>query len=96
MAKELICPHCKKGLSPAGGFEHDENLNMLCGHCKGVVYAATKEVEAKVKHLLQKTDTTQTWQRRDCLPIRMQQSSTIINSDPKPSSSYSGYEMYGD
>ena len=97
MAKELICPHCKKGIS-AGGFECDENLNMLCGLCKGVVFAAVKETEAKVKHLLVKPpDHTQTWQqqqKKDCLPIRMQPSSNINSSSS--SSLYSGFDFYGD
>jgi phage FluMu protein Com len=94
MAKEIICPHCKRGLAPSAGFDHDENLNMLCVHCKNVVFAASKETESKVKHLLYRSEGQQHWQKKDCLPIRMQPSSTIVNASPP--SLGGGYEMYGD
>lgn len=92
MAKDIVCPHCKKGLPPSGGFDHDENFNMLCVHCRGVVFAASKETESKIKHLLGKTEGQQYWQKKDCLPIKMQPSTTI-SLQP---SSYHGYEVYGD
>lgn len=74
-SKELICPHCKKALAPAGGFYHDADHNMFCGHCNGIVFAAVKSQEEKHRFALsggnKQDTTTYHWQKKELLPIKI-------------------------
>ncbi len=93
MAKEIICPHCKKGLHPANGFEHDADLNMLCNYCKLIIFPVSREVENKIKYTLQTSQSqVHSHYKKECLPIRLQNSPIVI----EPSTSHYGYEMYPD
>lgn len=65
--KEIVCPHCRKPLPPAGGFIHDDAHNILCSHCNGIVFGATKQAEDKVRSALNNC----AWHRKDCLPIKI-------------------------
>jgi len=83
--KDIICPHCKKLLSSVGGFYHDEEQNMLCICCNGVIFAATESQERRSKHAIQGNHHTSTayggynagssysWNRKELLPIRLTQ-----------------------
>ena len=65
--KEIVCPHCKKA-SPFGvGFDHDADLNFICGHCRKVMFAVTEAAEAELK----KVATGATYSRLVHLPIGM-------------------------
>ena len=49
--KDIICPHCKKPL-PLESFEHDEDLNFICNHCRKVVFGVTDQAEAELKKIV--------------------------------------------
>ncbi len=92
--KEIVCPHCKKAVAPAGGFYHDDALNMLCGLCNGVIFPATKQVEDKHKFTLQGGHAqhhSTNWCRRDCLPIKVNSTSVVIPTKSEPDDGLSGY-----
>jgi hypothetical protein len=93
--KELSCPHCKKTLSYAGGFHHDDSLNMLCGYCNGVVFPATKQEESRNRTALQGPAVAggTYWQRKDCLPIKVNNTTPPVSDNN--SVSQNGYEVYG-
>ncbi len=93
MAKEIVCPYCKKGL-PNNNLEYDEDLNLLCNYCRGVIFAATKELENKVKHLLQATQSS-SYYKKECYPIRMQNSPIVLDNSTTSPSHY-GYEAFAD
>lgn len=85
--KDIVCPHCKKLLSPVGGFYHDEEQNMLCVCCNGVIFAATESQERRSKYSIQGNHHTATtyspynggynnsqyWNKKELLPIRLTQ-----------------------
>lgn len=71
MIKDVTCPYCKKALT-IGAFEHDSDLNLICNHCRNVVFPTTKQVEESIKHILTSGANNLTnYQRRELLPIRM-------------------------
>jgi len=77
MIKDIICPHCKKALV-VGAFEHDDNLNLICNHCRCVVFPTSKQTEDKIKNvLITSSNSLSNWQRRDLLPIRMTTSPVV-------------------
>lgn len=77
--KELSCPHCKKPLPFGSGFEHDNELNFICFHCKKIVFGVTPKAEAELKrHVASATNSTSSvmgfysgGHRREPLPIRL-------------------------
>ena len=74
--KEIICCHCKKSISTTGGFYHDENLNMFCGNCNGLVFPVIKQLEDKHRLAFQQGNISpHDWYRKDALPIKINTSS---------------------
>lgn len=77
VTKEITCPHCKKALPFGEGFEHDEELNFICSHCRKVVFGITDSAEAEVKRTAGSSSSGTTMgfhgghQRKEPLPIRL-------------------------
>jgi hypothetical protein len=41
LTKPRTCPHCKQMVDQ--NYLFDEDLNFICGYCKGVVYCAKQD-----------------------------------------------------
>ncbi len=45
MTKPRSCPHCSVSFSLDREFYFDDQLNLMCSHCKRVVFPTSIEVE---------------------------------------------------
>lgn len=45
MTKPRLCPHCNTSFSIDREFYFDDQLNLMCSHCKRVVFPTSVEVE---------------------------------------------------
>jgi hypothetical protein len=100
VTKNILCPHCKKALSPVGGFYHDDKLNLLCSLCSQVIFAATREQEDKSKYsLTNHTVTTgyggvDNWKKKDYLPIKSSPLCSLVDVVEKNSLAFGGLKEY--
>jgi hypothetical protein len=49
--KELICPKCKRICPLTFGFIYDDDNNLICQNCDGVIFATTQQAEVKIKRI---------------------------------------------
>lgn len=88
MAKETVnCPECRKQCA-IGDFIHDEDLNLICPHCKGYMFATTPEIEKKIKR------PESTYQKKEPLGIKQQIGEIPYESRMKRDNSHIGFGSF--
>jgi len=49
MVQIRICPQCNIEIPVDTGFAFDEDLNMICKNCSGIIYPVSEEAEKMFK-----------------------------------------------
>jgi hypothetical protein len=68
MAKEIVCSSCKKANLIV--LVHDEQMNLICDHCKFPIFGTTEKAEAQIKASFPEVSSYH-YSKKEAIPIKL-------------------------